>query len=60
MYVKVIPEVWNTLTAMQKRSLAENVQYDDRPRVDLAEVAAWASTVLATMAVVAFAAILLR
>jgi len=60
MYVKVIPEVWNTLTAVQKRSLAENVQFDHRPRVDMAEVAAWASTLLAAAAVIGFAFLLLR
>jgi hypothetical protein len=53
MYVKINPELWNTLTPVQKRALAESVDAAPaRTVVDFAEVIAWATTLAATMAVV--------
>jgi hypothetical protein len=61
MNAKIYPEVWNTLTRVQKRAIAENIHLEKRPLFhDLGEVAAWISTLSATAAVIGFAFILLR
>ncbi|MGA2052807.1 MAG: hypothetical protein ABSH19_05795 [Opitutales bacterium] len=61
MNVKINPELWNTLTPVQKRALAESL-HDEPParRVDFAELAAWITTFAAVVAVVSCAALLLR
>jgi len=61
MNVQVNPEVWNTLTSVQKRAIAESIHVETRGLFqDLGELAAWASTLTATAAVICFTAILLQ
>jgi hypothetical protein len=61
MNVKINPEIWNTLTPVQKRALAESVHtLPASRRWDLAELAAWGTTLAATFSVVCFATLLLR
>ncbi len=59
MNVKINPALWNSLTRLQKRVLAENMIVA-KPGWDIAEIAAWASTLAISAGVAMFAAILLR
>jgi hypothetical protein len=61
MNVKINPELWNTLTPVQKRALAESLRAEPLGRrLDIAELAAWITTFAAAVAVASCAALLLR
>ena len=61
MNVNINPELWNTLTPVQKRALAESVHVQPARRaVDFGELIAWATTVFAVLAVIGCATLLLR
>jgi hypothetical protein len=61
MNVIINPELWNTLTPVQKRAIAESVRVQPtRRKVDFAELIAWATTLAATLAVITCAKLLLR
>ena len=61
MNVTINPELWNTLTPVQKRALAETVRVQPTKRaVDFGEVIAWSTTVAAALAVIGYATLLLK
>jgi len=61
MNTKINAEIWNTLTRVQKRAIAENLAVEPgAAQHDVSEFAAWASTLAVAGAVVLFALILLR
>ncbi len=61
MNVIINPELWNTLTPVQKRAIAESVRVQPAKRaVDFAELIAWGTTVAAGLTFIGYAALLLR
>jgi hypothetical protein len=57
MNTRIDAEIWNTLSRVQKRAIAENIVLDERPRTDRGELAAWAGTLALSAAIVGFALI---
>jgi hypothetical protein len=61
MNIQINPEMWNSLSRVQKRAVAETIRVEKRPLFkDMGELSAWMSTLAATAAVVAFATLLLK
>ncbi len=61
MHIELKPEVWNCLTPVQKRVMAENLDAKSlRPGVEGGEVAAWVVTLAAAGVVFAFASLLMH
>jgi hypothetical protein len=61
MTVKINPELWNTLTSVQKRAMAESVHVEPRRfRLEAGELAAWATTLAAAFGVISLAALILH
>jgi len=62
MNTKIDAEIWNSLSRVQKRAIAENIAVDEpaSSRYDLGEIAAWAGTLALSAAVVGFALIAMR
>jgi hypothetical protein len=59
MNVKIDPQVWNSFTPVQKRAIAESLEVNPGLfGLDLTEIAAWATTLLATGLVAVFATLL--
>jgi hypothetical protein len=62
MNTKIDAEIWSSLSRVQKRAIAENITVDETttPRFDKGEIAAWASTLALSAAIIGFALIALR
>jgi hypothetical protein len=61
MKTNINPELWNSLSPMQKREIAENLLVEEQGFFsDFGEVAAWVSTLVGAAAVIAFTTIVLR
>jgi hypothetical protein len=61
MHVKIIPEIWNTLTPQQKRIYADYLQPEKiRRPLDHREITAWLSVFAALLVTGAFSLLLLH
>jgi hypothetical protein len=61
MHIELKPELWNCLSAVQKRVVAESIDVKSTPRsVDVSELAAWVLTLAAAGVVFGFASLLMH
>ncbi len=61
MNTKIDAQIWNSLSPVQKRAIAERITVEDTTsRFDKSEVAAWVGTLFLSAAIVGFALIALR
>jgi hypothetical protein len=60
MNTKIDAQIWNSLSRVQKRAVAENMLVEENSHADKNEIIAWVGTLALSAAIVGFAIIAMR